>query len=66
MRTSVTYRQFIGLCFSNTRFMGTETCVHRPRVATSNHLGPSQSDRVCLVPARDDSQEWEDLVVSCL
>lgn len=48
MRTSVTYRQFIGLCFSKTRFMRTETCLHRPRVMTSNHLGPSHLDRVCL------------------
>ena len=44
----------------------TETCVRRPRAITSNHLGPSHSDRVCLVPARDDFQEWEDLVVPCL
>ena len=66
MRISVTYRQYIGLHFSNPRLMRTETCVHRPRVVTSNHLGPSYLDCGRLVPPRDDSQEWEDLVVPCL
>ena len=66
MRISVTYRQFIGLHISNARLMRTETCVRRPRVMTSNYLGPSHLDCVCLVPPRDDSQEWEDLVVPCL
>ena len=66
MRISVTYRQFIGLCLSNARFLPTGTYLHRPLDMTSNHFGPSPLDRVCLVPARDHFQVWEDPVVSCL
>ena len=59
MRISVTYRQFIGLCLSNTRFLPTGAWLHRPLDMTSNQFGPSPLDRVCLVPARDHSQVWE-------
>ena len=66
LRISVTYRHFIGLRLSNTRFLPTGTCLHRPPDMTSNHFGPSHLDRVCLVLARDHFQVGEYLVVPYL